>query len=103
MTLKVLVICAANLNRSPTVAAFLRKKHPDWEVRDAGFFFGYPYQVNQELVNWADRIYVMEREHATRLTYRYGRTRNVAVLGILDEYDRFSPELYAECERIFKD
>ena len=42
--------------------------------------------------------------HLKRLQNWYNKdSMNVVVLGIPDEYDRFSPELVAECERIFKD
>ena len=103
MKKNVLVVCDGNINRSPTVAKFLQERHSDWEVQHAGLYYGYPLMVTQELVDWSDVIYVMEVAQLKRLHNKFKNIHHVIVLGIPDEYDAFSDELYQEIRRVFHD
>jgi predicted protein tyrosine phosphatase len=99
-SLRVLVVCAANTNRSPTVKEFLQKKRPCWEVRSSGVQFASDYPLNKELVDWADRIYTMEIEQHNHIYKKYGK--KTIILGIPDQYDAFSQELFDILENMWE-
>mgnify|MGYP001590929593 FL=1 len=90
---KLLFICTANINRSRT-AEDLFNGSDEYEAKSAGLIEpDYGGQVvTQELVDWADRIFVMDEindQHRTRLTRMFEmRGKEVNVLGIPDRYDR---------------
>jgi predicted protein tyrosine phosphatase len=95
---KLLFVCAANLNRSVACARecleFL--PHDEYEIRSAGCFYGYPYQVSEELLRWADRIYVMDLEQDRFIREKYldiSITVKIKMIGISDQYDVDSPQL----------
>ena len=92
--MKLLFCCAANLNRSPTFEDYFKKNHPEYEVRSAGIYAGYPYQVNEELCEWADIIYVMDLSQTMHFHYKYpDHFQKVRTIGISDQYDRNDIEL----------
>jgi len=85
--LKVAVVCQCNLNRSPTVAKFLRKHFSYMEIKDAGILFGYPNVVNQELLDWADRVFVMDIEQQKYICDKFPKHPKIWNIGISDQYD----------------
>jgi len=86
--MKLLFVCNANLNRSPTFENYFKKNFPQHETRSAGIYYGYPYQLNEELMEWADKIFVMDQSQKKHMYYRYAMHRKkVEVVGISDEYD----------------
>jgi len=91
---KVLVLCNANLNRSPTVARFLREFKKELDIKDAGVYSGYPNQINKDLVDWADIIFVMDLEQYRFINEHYEKHPPVFVLGVSDCYDRYGKRLY---------
>ena len=103
--LNVLVVCNANLNRSPTIEHFLRKncsidrEGRRFHFRSAGIYYGYPYQVNPTIMNWADFVIVMDLEQQKFILERYGIVAQI--LGISDEYDRGSKKLIGILEWYF--
>jgi len=91
---KLLFICTANINRSRT-AEDLFKNSDKYEAQSAGFMMisGTSGQiVTQELVNWADNIFVMDEVrdgHLRKLKSGFDVTgKQVEVLDIQDMYDR---------------
>lgn len=56
---RILFICAGNFCRSPT-AENLLKQAGGYDVKSAGIFEGSAVEVTQELLDWADTIFVME-------------------------------------------
>ena len=84
---KALVVCQCNLNRSPTVAKFFREHMKHMEVKDAGVLFGYPNVVNQELLDWADRVYVMDIEQLKYICDKFKKHPKIFIIGISDQYD----------------
>ena len=97
--LKVLVVCQCNLNRSPTVKAWLEAAFPEHEFKDAGLSYGYPNLLSMELLNWADIILTMDMEQYTviRLDLEHcasKKLRNIHCLGISDQYERDDPQLW---------
>lgn len=93
--MKILFVCTANRLRSPTAEAIFGGTD-DFEVRSAGLDSAAPTPVSDELVAWADRIYVMEKHHRNKLRKKFktalGKTP-VVTLHIPDEYEYMQPEL----------
>lgn len=90
---KLLFICTANLNRSRTAEDLLNNSDK-YEVQSAGFRMiqGSGQLVTQELVNWADRIFLMNEmldAHLTLLRSNfYINGKDVVVLDVEDRYNR---------------
>ena len=98
---KVLFICSQNKLRSPTAEAVFTGLD-DLEVASAGLDKDATVTVTPELLEWADIIFVMEKNHKTRLQKRFRKYLNkqkVICLGIPDNYEFMDPELV----RKFKD
>ena len=95
MKQNLLFVCSANLNRSPT-AENLFKNSNDYSAKSAGIFVGTNI-VNQDLINWADLIFVMsEKEdgHLTLLKNNFNLDgKKVYDLDIPDIYYEGDPEL----------
>jgi len=90
MKKKILFVCSANLNRSPTFEKYFKKILPkkDWEVRSAGIWHGVLYQVNEEILEWADKVFVMDMSHYFFIfKHYYEYIDKVVVVGISDEYN----------------
>ena len=93
MAFKVLFVCSANRERSPTAERVFRDV-PGWETRSAGTMGGADVPVSKHLIDWADRIIVMENHHLEKLVEMSPTCfRKTQVLGIQDYYYRCSPEL----------
>ena len=95
---RLLFICTANINRSRT-AEDLFKNSDAYEVRSAGFIrhsLG-GQVVTQELINWADKIFVMDEERDQHLSILRKKFtvdhKRVYVLDILDIYSRGNSRL----------
>ncbi len=90
--MKLLFVCSRNRWRSPTAERIFRDR-PGIEARSAGTSPKAKRRVTERDLEWADRIFVMEKRHRTILFERFGRRPNVVVLGIPDEYELMDPEL----------
>lgn len=98
MSLRVLFLCGRNQWRSPTAARVFAHR-AGLHVRAAGLSSKSPRVVNQSDLDWADVVFVMEREHSARLRDRFGRPKaKLYVLEIPDEYTFMDPELVALLE-----
>jgi len=97
---KLLFICTANINRS-RAAENLFANSSRYEAKSAGFtMLDLSGQaLTQELINWADRIFVMDEasdRHITKLRAGFDvQNKDVVVLGIPDKYDRKDRNLSA--------
>ena len=93
---KLLFICTGNRDRSP-MAADLFRNSKRYEARSAGTHLFAVQRVTQELIDWADKIFVMsevEDGHLTFLTTHFKlQDKMVFDLGIPDRYERGSQEL----------
>jgi len=95
MVKRVLFVCSGNFHRSPT-AAMMFKDRKGFEVKSAGTSFGAPNPISAELVQWADKIFVMEEEHREFIAQQYPEADfKIIVLGIEDNYCRDDPQLKA--------
>lgn len=91
---KLLFVCTANISRSRT-AEDLFFGSDKYEVKSAGFKMVDERSgqlVSQELVGWADKIFLMDEMldcHLTRLNSNFNSDgKEVVVLGIPDFYGR---------------
>jgi predicted protein tyrosine phosphatase len=93
---RILFLCTAGVDRSPT-AADLYADDPRYEVRAAGLAPFAREPVDQELVAWADRIFVMDEtreRHRTLLRVRFPALRREIVdLDVEDRWRRGHAEL----------
>ena len=90
---RILFVCNANLNRSPTFERYF-KDFPGLEVRSSGTHYGYPYRLNAELLEWADKVFVMDLSQEKFIADNYPlHLEKVNVVGISDQYDTDSPQL----------
>jgi predicted protein tyrosine phosphatase len=92
---KVLFVCTANLQRSPTAENLFEGWEGVWEAKSAGIM-PEPHcnPLTQELIDWADVIIVMERMHSEYIHANFQRgAGKVHVLNIPDRYFRDDPEL----------
>ncbi len=93
---RILFICTGNIDRSRT-AEDLYAADPRYEVLSAGTAPFATTRITRELLQWADRVFVMcEREdhHATLLKLRFPDvSRPVVDLDIEDRWVRGDPEL----------
>ncbi len=91
----ILFICSQNKLRSPTAEAVFAGT-PGIDVDSAGLNNDAVVPLVPEQVVWADMIFVMEKEHRSKLNRKFKRHLNgqrVIVLGIPDDYDYMDPAL----------
>lgn len=92
---KVLFICSQNRLRSPT-AEQVFSSCKGIEVSSAGTNNDANTPVTPELLEWADLIFVMEREHRSKLQRKFRSSLNgkrIICLEIPDEFEFMDPEL----------
>jgi len=93
MTKRVLFVCTANVDRSPTAEALLKGKE-GFDVLSAGTWINAERRVSARLIDWADVIFVMEEHHKEDIIALNPESENkIIMLGITDIYLRNDPEL----------
>ena len=92
--MNVLFVCTANTERTRK-AEDLFKGREGLSVRSAGTHpLGDGKPLTRDLVEWADRILVMEDEHRSYIAVHYpSALPKIRVLGTRDEYSRENPRL----------
>jgi predicted protein tyrosine phosphatase len=93
--MNILFICSRNKWRSPTAEA-IYKGRQDVSARSAGTEPSARIRLTAKLVQWADLIFAMEKEHKQRITERFpeeAREKKIIVLDIPDEYQFMDAEL----------
>ena len=68
---QLLFLCSRNQWRSPT-AAVLFKDNDLYVARSAGTSDSARIKITAGLINWADRIFVMEKRHLAIIHRKYG-------------------------------
>ncbi|MFB3813961.1 MAG: phosphotyrosine protein phosphatase [Terriglobales bacterium] len=93
---RLLFICTGNRDRSPT-AEDLCRNLDGYEAKSAGTSSFATQTITQELIDWADKIFVMceaEDRHLTFLKSRFKLgNKDVYDLDIPDQYERGSERL----------
>lgn len=86
--LRILFVCAMNLRRSLT-AEHLYRSDSRVEVRSAGLREGARRRVSARDMEWAEVVYVMEREHKATLRERFAGMEfpTIEVLGVPDDFE----------------
>jgi predicted protein tyrosine phosphatase len=95
--LRVLFICEGNLHRGPT-AEQLYAATPGIHVKSAGLSDLARIQVTEELLAWADVVFVMERRLRGLLRRRFKPTlaqKELVCLEVADDFQFQQPELLA--------
>ena len=92
--IKLLFVCAGNASRSPSFEIWFKKNKPQYEVRSAGVYHGYPYQINYDILNWADKAYLMDISQEMFISSRYPEFLNKCeIIGVSDQYVRESSDI----------
>jgi predicted protein tyrosine phosphatase len=94
---RVLFVCEGNLHRSPT-AQRLYSSTPGIQARSAGLSGLARVQVTDELLSWADVVFVMERRLGKLLRRRFSEAlegKELVCLEVPDDYQLQQPELVA--------
>ncbi len=95
---RILFVCTANIDRSPTAEALYRDDER-FEVRSAGVAPFAQVPLTRELLQWADRVFVMderEDQHRTLIRIRFPDVdRPIVDLNVRDLWNRGDPELVA--------
>lgn len=97
----ILFICSQNKLRSPT-AEQLYADSPGMEVTSAGLNNDAVVPVTPELIEWADRIFVMESIHRSKLNAGFKshlQGKRITCLNIPDNYGFMDEKLLAILER----
>lgn len=90
-----LFVCSQNRLRSPT-AEHIFADVPGITTASAGTNNDAENPLTDELAEWADVIFVMERQHRDKVQRKHRKALNdkrVIVLGILDDYEFMDPQL----------
>ncbi len=90
----ILFVCALNQWRSPT-AAMLYRDDPRLEVRSAGIRPNAKRRISSNDIDWADAIFVMEREHKKWIQdhFRDQEIPPIEILDIPNDLEYMNPEL----------
>ena len=94
---KLLFVCSRNRIRGLTAEKLL-DGHPLYEARSAGTENGARIRVTAGHIGWADRIFVMEKRHKTRLQEKFHQDlagKPLVVLFVPDEYEALAEDLFA--------
>ncbi len=93
MPKKVLFVCTGNMDRSPTAENLLKGKE-GFEAMSAGTWIHARRRISESILDWADKIFVMEKEHKEAILRLKPDVENkIAVLDIPNDYLRNDPEL----------
>ncbi|MCE7993622.1 MAG: protein tyrosine phosphatase [Roseivirga sp.] len=93
--MNLLFICSRNKWRSRTAEIIFKNRH-GFQVRSAGTAASARIKVTEKMLNWAEIIFVMEKNHKQRLLERYPQQSaeaDIIVLEIPDDYQYMDPEL----------
>ncbi len=93
--MKVLFVCTQNLLRSPTAETLYRSR-PDLEVRSAGIAPDARVPITEELLQWADMVFVMEERQRAYLRRNFpalAMAKPIVCLNVPDIFQYMDPKL----------
>jgi predicted protein tyrosine phosphatase len=98
--MNILFLCTANLHRSRSAEDYFRSINKAHTYQSAGLSDRYCKQYNTqlcsvELLDWADKVFVMESMHLERITQNTGEhfLGKIEILDIDDVYQYMQVEL----------
>ena len=98
--MNILFLCTANLQRSKTAEELFRAANNNHQYKSAGLSEKYVKKANstlctEEMLQWADLIYVFEQKHIDRIKEYTGDVYlpKISNLEISDDYQYFEREL----------
>ena len=95
MKTTMLFICMANQQRSPTFENWIRTNRPQYDVKSCGVSLSADVRINKELLEWADKIFVMDLEQEMYIYRNFNELLNKVILvGCSDEYQREGLDLH---------
>ncbi len=92
---QLLFVCSRNQWRSPTAAA-LFKDDTLYVAKSAGTSDSARVKITAGMINWADRVFVMEKRHLAIIQRKYPSEiaeKSIVVLDIADDYEYMDVEL----------
>lgn len=92
--MNILFVCSRNQWRSRT-AETIFKDNQDHHVRSAGTERDARIKVTENLIRWAELIFVMEKRHRQRLEEKFNsllHDKKIVVLDIEDNYEYMDEE-----------
>ena len=96
----VLFVCSANKQRSKTADDYFAAKHPEYNFDSAGTNLKICWKegtnpMTEELAEWADVIYVMEKRHKNLINQHTSEnySKKIRVLNIPDRFKYYQKEL----------
>ncbi len=108
--MNVLFVCSANKLRSKTADDYFSAKYTDINFLSAGTNHKICNKegttpLEEEMMEWADVVYVMENKHKNEIKKHVGSKYNskIVVLFIPDDYDYYQRELIKIFEDKLKD
>lgn len=93
--MNILFVCSRNKWRSRT-AETIFKNNGLHQIKSAGTENNAKIRLTQNILNWADRVYVMERKHKEKVLNKYNTEslkEKVEILDIEDDYKYMDDEL----------
>ena len=98
--MNILFLCTANIQRSKTAEELFRAANKNHQYKSAGLSEKYVKKANstlctEDMLKWADRIYVFEQQHIERIQKHTGDVYllKISNLNIPDNYQYFQREL----------
>lgn len=91
---KLLFVCEGNEQRSPSFEIWFRENRKMYEVRSAGTAKALPGEINRDVLEWADRVFLMDLEQEIFIKREYPEfLSKCEIIGCSDQYSRESGEL----------
>ena len=89
-----LFVCSGNAARSPSFENWFKENRPQYDVRSAGTNYGCQVELTDELLDWADKVYLMDLSHEMIIARDYPEfLYKCEVVGVDDIYIRDSAEI----------
>lgn len=105
--MNILFLCTSNIQRSRTAEDHFKVRYPQHTFRSAGLskknchFFNTTL-CTEEMLLWADKIYVFEEEHLRRIMLETSDNylHKITNLFIEDKYKYMQPELVSMLDKV---
>lgn len=85
---RILFVCSGGMLRSATASHVFASEPFNWNTRAAGTMSGAIVPVTETLLEWADKVFVMEEHHAQHIktAFKGFGSEKISVLGVPDRF-----------------